>query len=561
MTISSWANPVNQNQAQQVALQFFKSHGVALSSQAKSFRAPQQNGTGNASADAPYYVFNAGDDKGFVIVSGDDRTAPILGYSFSGSVSEEDMPDNMRSFLRSYAEQIEYIQKNNITLSDNSGADREHIDPMLTTQWDQTSPYNLKCPMFGSGYNAERCVTGCVATAMAQVLYYNYYKHPDKMVKVTQSTIDGYNCERNWSRTGQISVSTVPSGSKLDWANMLPKYSGVSTTADQRNAVANLMFYCGASVSMDYVPERYGGSLADNAGAVDAFRTYFGMDPSIQYVSRDFTWTTKEWNDFVYNELKNGRVVLYGGVSNQKTGHSFVINGYDKNDYFYVNWGWSGHGDGAYLLSVLRPEDTVTLSGNVGNGYNVDQTMIINIEPNHNGVRKPAAKALGFSKNGNTLSYTVQNLAIRADGYDYGYGIVGNDGSLTLQGPSTNVSGLSQYYYSRSSRATLDLSTLPDGSYNIVPIAKSTYYGGDWQSLWPDSHVMYITVSNGNVTVNDPQDSPLLGVSSVKVHENADGIVNVYNLQGMKVSTTSANKLSELPKGLYIVSGKKFLVK
>lgn len=504
LTLPAWAEPVTQRQAQAKAQQFFASRGIAASTKAKAFKAPQKSAADTATA--AWYAFNAGDDRGFAIVSGDDRTEPILGYSLTGTLSETDMPDNMRSWLQSYAEQIEYIQKNNITIRRAPSTERTRIPEMLTTKWDQTEPYNNSCPNF---FSNGKSVTGCVATAMSQVLYYQYQQHQGTITRQTTAEIPSYYCSSRYT-SGQIHVDAVAAGSTIDWANMLPQY-GSSTTDAQKTAVANLMFWSGAAVEMNYRDALNGGSSASATRVPEALVNYFGFDASTRYVSRDASYTNKQWNDLVYNELANHRVVLYGGQSSAGSGHAFVINGYDENNYFYVNWGWGGTGDGAYLLSVLSPEGTGTGAGTVGSGYNQTQEIVINAEPNHGGTAPLRAKALNFTRSGNTLSYQIQNIGLATASFNYGFGAVASDGTITTLGTTSTTSNLATNYLPNNAK-TLNLATLANGTYDIVPIAKLTSET-TWQSLWPAGHAIRVTVSNGTVTFSTEAEASISATS------------------------------------------------
>lgn len=504
LPLGALSAPITQSQALTQAQKFFSAHGIALPNRAKAFKSPQTSASDTTFA--AWYVFNAGDDKGFAIVSGDDRTEPVLGYSLTGTLSEDNMPDNMRSWLQGYADQIEYIQKNNISIRKAPSTERTHIPEMLTTKWNQTEPYNNSCPKVGGSYASA---TGCVATAMAQVLYYQYQQHPATIASATTAAIPSYTCKTRWNGYS-TNIATVAAGSTIDWANMLTQY-GSSATDAQKTAVANLMFWCGASVKMNYGPASNGGSSASTVNVPEAFINYFGFDASTRYVSRDVSYTNKQWNDLVYNELANNRVVLYGGQSSAGSGHAFVINGYDADNFFYVNWGWGGTGNGAYLLSILSPEGTGTGAGTVGSGYNQDQEIVIYAEPNQGGTAAVRAKALNFTRSGNTLSYNIQNIGQATASFNYGFGAVASDGTITTLGTTSTTSNLATNYYSNNAK-TLNLATLADGTYDIMPIAKLTSETA-WQSLWPAGHTVHVTVSGGTVTFSSEAEASLSATS------------------------------------------------
>lgn len=486
------AEPVTQRQALQQAKQFFSSHGITVSSSAKIFRAPSKQATPTSA----YYVFNAGDDKGFAIVSGDDRTVPILGYSLNGSFTDENMPENLKAWLAEYQRQIEYIQKNNITLdnSQSTATDRAKIPEMLTTKWNQDTPYNNTCPVFSDG---NRSVTGCVATAMAQVLYYNWQQNPSKMPTQTLADMESY--QTNYSNATNITVPAIGAGAPIDWSNMLPSYryyNGTETDA-QKNAVANLMLYCGTAVKMEYSS---GTSSAYSNQVPGAFTKYFGMDPSTIIVGRSSGYTNKQWNDLIYNELANNRVVYYSGSSASNSGHAFVIDGYEGNSFFHVNWGWGGMDDGAYVLSVLAPSSGGTGAGIIDDGYNYDQQAVLNASPDNGGKSLKSFSFENLELAKDTLKFAVFNGGTDSINVQVGIASVENDGSLKIRMYSDAhyvwAPNYGWYY-------AYPLSQLKDGDYNIVFVAKDPSET-EWQQIRPGM-VLHITVRGGLVTMYTPE--------------------------------------------------------
>lgn len=463
---------------------------------AKAFRAP----SAGQSVSSPYYIFNAGDSRGFAIVSGDDRTVPVLGYVDNGDYDVTNAPDNFKAWLDSYAEAISYLQTNNVKIvkAPAKADTKTTIDPMLTTTWDQTEPYNNACPDF---FTYGKSVTGCVATAMAQLLYYHYQHSPGKMVTATQEEIPAYKCATNWKDNGQISVDAVPKGSPIDWANMTPTY-GSSSTEAQKTAVANLMFYCGASVNMNYANAANGGSSAQDTKVPGALIKYFGFDSSAVCVSPS-QYSIADWIDAVYNELKAGRPVLYGGQSDEGSGHEFIVDGYEGDNYFHVNWGWSGTYNGKFLLNVLAPESGGTGAGNIGTGYNNDQTAVFNAAPNHGGSAVQQLLTKDFSISGTTIAYYPYYIGNAEATFYCGFGIRQKDGSIKT---ISDISGLRLGTSSYSlSKVSVDVSTcgLSAGNYEIVPVYK-VEDSNTCQSMWSPSKYIQATVdASGTVTLQE----------------------------------------------------------
>lgn len=348
LAMTANAAKLTEQQALAKAQQFMKGKTFSITTKKRV-----ANVMGEPINDA-FYVFNA-KEGGFVIVSGDDRTAPVLGYSETGRLDINAIPQALESWFQGYADQLAWLTDHPSARIAHRTINGSAISPLLgETEWAQSTPYNLHCPVTSKGYS----LTGCVATAMAQIMY--YHRWPAQTTK----EIPGYT-----TNTLKLTIDSIPV-SAIDWENILPKYSTSSTTI-QQHAVADLMFKCGASVHMDYDMEGSGSSLSD---VVTSLKEYFDYDASVSVIFRSH-YGVERWNNIIYSELEAGRPVCYRGQSTTKGGHAFVIDGYDKDDYFHVNWGWEGRCNGYFLLSILAPEDT-------DNGYNNNQAAVIGIQKN-----------------------------------------------------------------------------------------------------------------------------------------------------------------------------------
>jgi len=319
--------------------------------------------TRTAQGDPALYIFSAaGSDNGFTILSADDVAYPLLGYTESGSFNPDDMAPAMRWWLEEYGRQIEFAKANGRKGDTRAAAPegRRDIEPLIKTRWDQGVPYNGMCPIV----NGQRAYTGCVATAMSQIMY--YFKYPA-------------------CGTGSISYNDEGSGKRLtwdfskhpfDWDNMLPTYSNNEWTEAQASAVANLMKSAGAAVKMAY--------SADSSGAFSmltpqAFTKFFGYDPNIKFMLRSYVSST-EWDRMMYENLEKVGPVLCGGGSFIGGGHSFVCDGYNASSgLFHFNWGWSEMSDGYYALNALNPS-ALGAGGGGGGGYNFDQDAVFGIQ-------------------------------------------------------------------------------------------------------------------------------------------------------------------------------------
>ena len=355
-----WADEVTEKDAQQVAQQFVMSRQNRKSP-------PKVESAGQVSG---LYVFNVSNNGGFVIVSNDDRTTPILGFGESGNIDTEKMPDNMRAWLQGYADEIAWVQKN-VTKSSSTSKARTRtgshstatIGPLVKTTWNQGSPYNNLCPEYQSG---NRSVTGCVATAMAQVM--KYHEWPKN--KQTEA-IPGYKTSSYELVLDGLSATT------FDWEHMEDTYSGSKTDA-AKTAVATLMQYCGWSVKMDYGPS----SGSNTVNVATALKTYFDYKSTTTYVSRSY-YTYANWIDLIYYELAHNRPVVYGGESSGG-GHEFVCDGYkyeNETDYFHINWGWGGQSDEYFVLSSLNPYSQGIGGSSSNDGFHYGQDAVIGIQP------------------------------------------------------------------------------------------------------------------------------------------------------------------------------------
>ena len=304
MVSAVFAGPVTRQQAQEMAAQFLagksNSHRAASASQMRAevvmIATPHSDPWSETAFDEagqPYlYAVQPADQRGFVIVSGDDRFREVLGYSESGTFDNANMPDNMRAWLQGYVDEMKHLKAIGYqpTVSDSHRASgvKKAISPLIQTHWDQGDPYNRNCPDF---FTYGKSVTGCVATAMAQIMYYHQY--PETLL----ANIQAYDCATNWGDLGQIYVNDINAGTSLEWNNMLLDYSG-SYSDEQANAIATLMQVCGASVEMDYADATNKGSSASTSAIPNALKTYFGYASTTRYVSRD-AYTLSAWSDLV----------------------------------------------------------------------------------------------------------------------------------------------------------------------------------------------------------------------------------------------------------------------
>jgi len=321
---------------------------------------------------AVYYIFNT--TNGYVIVSGDDRAEQILGYGDT-PLDMNNIPCNMRAWLDTYKEQIEYLQAHRDLRVETPSMmapslRAASVDPLLTALWDQEAPYWNMCKI--SGY---QCLTGCPATSAAMVYY--YWKYPD----FETPAVPGYKCTlytSNWSTT-TVNVAALPPVT-FDWDNMRDTYTSGYTT-DQANAVATLMRYVGQAERMEYGTSAAGGSgvHVDSVYLIaDAFK-FFGYDEETvrvvkktsAYSGGTTNYTDAEWAALIQEELSEDRPIVYCAVGDG--GHAFNVDGYDaSNNKYHINFGWSGSYNNWYALNAFSAQGTT---------FNRYQQMVIGIQP------------------------------------------------------------------------------------------------------------------------------------------------------------------------------------
>ncbi|MBR1803757.1 MAG: C10 family peptidase, partial [Muribaculaceae bacterium] len=380
------ANPISENQAQSVASRFMPGKSMQRVALQRANRAPSRS-------QAAYYVFNAQSSEGYVIVSGDDRVPPILGYSDSGTFDPTNVPEAMQQLLDGYAAQIAELPED---ISAPQQVSRTPIAPLVTSIWGQGNPFSNNLPFIrtvttSSGETrALHAVTGCVATAMAQIMY--YHKWPEK----SSQTIPAYTSSTTIDGKTVTFQRPALEPATFDWASMKDSYNSTDSANASGQAVARLMEYCDQALQMHFNEE---SSSAHTMSIPTSLYYYFGYDEGVRYVSRS-SYSTTEWEDMLYAELQAKRPVAYCG-SKSPGGHAFVCDGCDANGLFHINWGWNSASDGYFLLRDLNPRAQGTGSANGSSGYIHGQGMVIGIQPEAGGQ--------------STFSIAIRSLIYNAD--------------------------------------------------------------------------------------------------------------------------------------------------
>lgn len=399
------ASPVDVTRARELALTFWNQSGCAVRS-------------GNASTDfrevasqvgfQHLYIFTNVAGSGFVVMSADDIAHPVLGYSEKGGFDAASLPSNVAGWLRGYDRTIGEAVARQVAASEEISAEWTAlaegfvpapksitaVSPLLSTEWDQGSPYNAQCP--GSGFS--RAPTGCVATAIAQVM--KYWSYPSKGMGSHSYTCSYY------SQT----LSANFGATTYNWGSM------PNSVYSSNAAVATLMFHCGVATEMNYTPSGSGAQMLNYYGyendysAETSLKKFFGYSSKLHGESKD-SYSESEWIAMLKTDLNAGRPIAYSGFDTDYSGHAFVCDGYNNNNQFHFNWGWSGSYDGYFYVSALTPG-----SGGWGGGsgnYSYMQCALFGVEPpkvlatSHTSTNMTSSNGGYIVEHGSPMTFTV----------------------------------------------------------------------------------------------------------------------------------------------------------
>lgn len=483
----------------------------------------------------PTLTVMGNDDLGFAILANDDAWPAVIGYS--REAFDVDRNGGLQWFLTTAAEVM--TQNRQYAPMIPEGNFKPSVAPLVPTLWNQETPYNDQCPTLSGG---NPYPTGCVATALSQIMY--YWKYPvHGSGKATLSvTAEGAG--------GIISVDF--GAATYDWNNMLLDYESNQYTDQQAEAVSTLMLHCGVAVGMNYNPT---GSGAYTHEARYGMINYFNYNPGINMLTRNY-YSTAEWMNVIYTELNAGRPVYYTGVDPSAGGHAFVCDGYDANGYVHINWGWGPKGGNGYFdVALLNP---------TGYSFRNGQNMLIGIAPTQ--VMDYASHVVG--EDGLTVS-RINKALLNVNGGSM-YNLTGESftGELALlmdMGDSLvvlksmAVNNVASYYNvgTFSGMVRMQTTTMKDGTYRLFLGAKSTK-DKTWQLVRrPEGYAnsYWCVVSNGDYTVTPVTDDTwTTGVAHIAVSKQ-QARKGVYSLDGRYLGTN----VEKLGKGLYIVNGKKMM--
>ena len=399
------------------------------------------------------YAFNL-EGGGYIIASADSRTLPILGYSDSGSIDWDNLPENMRAWLMQYDDAIATLgdrmdfKDGNLIIDGKPSrtgtrTERAPVEPLIKTHWSSdNNPYYDMAPIY-DGHNPEwqgqRCVAGCTAVALAQIL--NYWQWPKSLpagLPAYEAVDYMYDQSLSWH------IDSLPPIS-FDWDNMLdeylvPNYSTMTYdllgTEAQQQAVATIMRYCGQAMESMYSP------VVSNTYIYqcrDALVNHFGYATATWVNSRE-QFGIDEWEDLVYSELAAGRPIIYIGESPTADAHAFLCDGYDGYGMFHINLGAQGYFNGYYSLSVLNPWTSTNPNEGSGNlGFTKGQNMIIGLDPSLKELKNPLCdkpelwqnkRITVISENAVDFIFIYNPDAAGTATADYALGTIEADGTL-----------------------------------------------------------------------------------------------------------------------------------
>ena len=371
ISVTSFGNIVSVETAQSFAKRFFI-HRYNVSHESQIAGVSLQKPVIYAEKGKPlYYIINLEKEGGFIIISAEDATMPVLAYAFEGTFYSEGKNEASDVFMKKYADQIRRVREQKIAQSKSiKAAWNEYLNPkiepatfafttpLLTTKWDQDCYYNLYTPSSVSA-PCNHTYVGCVATSMAQIM--RYYNFPTTGYGTHSYTDPNYG-----TQSANFGATTY------NWSQM-PLQLGSSSALAQKQTVARLMLHSGISVDMQYGAN---GSGTSSAFSADAFSDYFRYNYSAKEISA-YNYTASEWGIIIRAQINANHPVLYSGSDYSiGYGHAWVLDGYQGSNYYHMNWGWSGYNNGFFLLTNLAVS---------GYDFTQDQDAVINIIPTATG--------------------------------------------------------------------------------------------------------------------------------------------------------------------------------
>ncbi len=494
----------------------------------------------STNGDICFYIHHI-EPKGFVIVSANDFAFPIFAYSFENEFPTENLPESLIEYMNSAAKHIQNIAKNineinykhiwndiehtplhKVTHSSNS------ISPLLNLKWDQSVPYNIHCPPHPRGPGG-RCLTGCVATAMAMVMKYHNYPTNGKGMKTFYWT--------DWDT--------------IDFENTFYRWNQMTSVANSQSAdaIAELMYHCGVSVNMDYGPSASGSYTFWIPGAM---KNYFRYHPQIRYLRREQMFDY-EWDMLIRDELRYKRPVIYSGSGTG--GHAFICDGFQDTCFYHFNWGWSGYANGYYYYNDLTP-------GN--NDFSYGQGAVVYIMPYfnkycvqnflHNDTARSISDGSGFSYywNNTNCSWVIKpknnkNVTLYFNMFNTE---PNNDVLFIYDGENDQAPLIGAF----SGNTLPSVITSTNNSLFLNFITNDTIQGQGWEAYYTTSLVGI--EDNNNIFKFNIYPNPCNDVLFIENNSQNISLIEIFNSFGKKMNIQFCNNqvnTSQYPNGIYYI--------
>jgi len=556
VSLTAHGKDINPQKAAQIAKRYVTlSHNNSAKAQTRGI---------NRTTEAPYYIFNDARGRGFVIVSGDDEMGEVLAYSTERTLDTLNANPCVKLLLEGYRQTFEVLKEGKVIVqgSTRAGQFSQTVSPLLKSKWGQSHPFNAK-----TGYP----YSGCVATAVAQMMY--YYQWPAQGRGKNEYNVTYYNTKK----------SADFSQSHYDWANMLPDYRyPVHATSAQEDAVALLMSDVGIASFMQYTP---------NASGTQGLFAYQALQKNFDYTAAYITRAVEgpsRFAEILRQELLNGcPVYLEGRPTGSASGHAWVADGFDKNGLFHMNFGWEGQSDAYYSLTALNLSQT----GNEFQGkplaFNRAITAIL-AHPNNG--KYPAIERglletspqLMFNEGGSfslkdvtgktfnpsqTMTVEMNSFVNRGNPFkgDIGVAVYDEGGILKQVAYSDDHAsgGLTQRIYgadhagfmgrdfliNQAQPVKISLAGLGNGYYRLIPVCVARKDDGSWDEFFPmkKAPIIEVELANGAARISETctEDAHFQLMAQPRLADKAE--------QGEKVQAVfTVKNLNGVPRDCYL---------
>ena len=468
-------------------------------------RAMRRTQTASVNENAPYYVVSRGDNKGYVLVSGDDCQPSVLGFTDEGDFDENNLSPAYRDMLECISTVVELGREANMPTyaRRRANANRVTINPLMKSHWNQGAPWNILCPICPD--NNEHAVVGCVATAASQVVYYFRKDLPQYLMATTPTY-------RGGEEQCDVTVS-YPKGTPIEYDLMFDSYNN-NEPYELKVPVATLCFTLGAAARLGYWHST-GGYISE---ANKAMKTYFGLGGTS--LGRN-DMEIENWESVIYKSLIAEKPLLYSGFTTDgKSGHAINIDGYNaRNGLWHFNFGWGGGGDGWYTLDL---QDGV-------NGFCIWQEIVYDITPTHPNVS-------GVIHTDTTLYRRVTN-SLTVD--------ITNNGTIP-------VSGFNLYLQTSEKAPSTSSSAIATNTSTFIAPGETVAVPFEFRPALARSYYIYITDAARQVidhtSVNVVEPSPEFTLHGIEASASSDTVM-VDGVVYRKLNNNSVDVYADISNG------------